>query len=85
VGTGFSDRVGREFVARLKKIERRDMPFVDVPRADRIDTHWVDPKMVAEVTFTAWTRDGRIRHPSFKGMHEDKDQREITIERPADD
>ena len=41
----------------------------------------IEPKLVAEVEFTAWTRDGHIRHPSFKNLREDKPAREVTIER----
>jgi bifunctional non-homologous end joining protein LigD len=39
---------------------------------------------VAEVEFTDWTQDRRVRHPSLKGIREDKDAREVTIERPTD-
>jgi bifunctional non-homologous end joining protein LigD len=84
VGTGFSDKSGRDLVRRLKKIDRKDMPFVEVPRKDRKGACWVAPELTAEVTFTTWTRDGVLRHPSFKGVREDKDPREVTIERPAD-
>jgi bifunctional non-homologous end joining protein LigD len=41
-------------------------PFVAVPKPDAKDARWADPKLVAEVQFTTWTRDGRVRHPSFK-------------------
>jgi bifunctional non-homologous end joining protein LigD len=52
-------------------------PFVDLPRAEARDAHWVEPALVAEVEFTVWTRDGRLRHPSFKGLREDKDPRKV--------
>jgi bifunctional non-homologous end joining protein LigD len=44
----------------------------------------VESQQVAEVEFTEWTRDRRIRHPSFKSIREDKDPKGVTIERPAD-
>lgn len=84
VGTGFTERAARELLAELRKIERKDSPFVEVPREYRRDAHWVEPRLVAEVELTAWTRDGRIRHSSFKGLREDKDPREVRRELPAD-
>jgi bifunctional non-homologous end joining protein LigD len=85
VGTGFGLQEGREIVRRLRRHERRQSPFGEqVPRADARDARWLDPVDVAEVEFTAWTRDRRVRHPSFKGIREDKEAREVTIERPAD-
>jgi bifunctional non-homologous end joining protein LigD len=47
----------------------------------RADARWVEPKLVAEVAFTAWTRDGRVRHPSFKGLRKDKPARQVKLER----
>jgi bifunctional non-homologous end joining protein LigD len=82
VGTGFSQKLGRELVPELVKHGRKDSPFVDVPRAEPRDARWVEPALVAEVEFTAWTRDGHLRHPSFKGLREDKDPREVRAERP---
>jgi bifunctional non-homologous end joining protein LigD len=72
VGTGFGDRLGREIVAKLDGHRREASPFVDVPRAEARGANWVEPVYVADVEFTAWTRDGHLRHPSFKGMRLDK-------------
>src|SRR5258708_23048494 len=44
--------------------------------------HWVMPKLLCEVAFTEWTEDGRIRHPSFQGLREDKDAAEVKQEKP---
>ena len=44
--------------------------------------HWVRPVMLCEVAFTEWTDDGRIRHPSFQGLREDKDAGEVKQETP---
>jgi bifunctional non-homologous end joining protein LigD len=71
-------------IRRLRKHERKHLPFREVPRADARDARWVEPVTVAEVEFTDWTRDRRVRHPSLKGIREDKEAREVTIERPAD-
>jgi bifunctional non-homologous end joining protein LigD len=44
----------------------------------------VKPELVGEVSFTEWTRDGTLRHPSFQGLREDKKARDVVRERPAD-
>ena len=44
--------------------------------------HWVKPKLLCEVAFTEWTHDGRIRHPSFQGLREDKDASDVKQEKP---
>ena len=55
-------------MATLQRIGRNTSPFVAVPRPDAKDAHWTEPKLVREVEFSTWTRDGRVRHPSFKGI-----------------
>jgi len=86
VGTGFTTRSARELRARLEEIEQDECPFSPRP-AGRLGkrAHWVAPKLLAEVAFTEWTSDGRIRHPSFQGLRIDKDPRGVTREEPADE
>jgi bifunctional non-homologous end joining protein LigD len=83
VGTGFGDRLGRKVVTKLDSHQRDTSPFVDVPRVEARGANWVEPIHVAEVEFTAWTRDGHLRHPSFKGLREDKPARLLKAERPG--
>ena len=84
VGTGFSTRGAVELRERLDRIARATPPFANPPReARRWRTHWVEPRLVAEVAFTEWTDDGRLRHPSFQGIRADKSAREVTRERPV--
>jgi bifunctional non-homologous end joining protein LigD len=78
VGTGYSQAVLRELGERLRELERTDSPFFDPP-AGR-DVHHVAPELVAEVAFFEWTRDGRMRHPSFLGLRTDKDARDVVRE-----
>jgi bifunctional non-homologous end joining protein LigD len=80
-GTDFDTATRRQMVARLQQLQRERSPFVDVPRRDARDARWVEPKLVAEVELTTWTRDGRVRHPSFKGLREDKPAGEVKLER----
>jgi bifunctional non-homologous end joining protein LigD len=69
-------------LAKPRPLGRDASPFVDVPRADARDAHRVEPVLVAEVEFTEWSRDGRLRHPSFQGLREDKPAGEVRAERP---
>ena len=81
-GTGFGLVAGRELAERLGKIERDTPPFVAVPREYQRGARWVDPRLVAEVTFTTWTADHLLRHPSFEGLREDKPAKDVKLERP---
>ena len=80
-GTGFGLVAGRELAERLGKIERDTPPFVAVPREYQRGARWVDPRLVAEVTFTTWTADHLLRHPSFEGLREDKPAKDVKLER----
>jgi bifunctional non-homologous end joining protein LigD len=57
-------------------------PFVAVPGPDAKDARWAEPELVAEVEFSTWTHDGRVRHPSFKGMREYKPAKAVMREKP---
>jgi bifunctional non-homologous end joining protein LigD len=78
VGTGFSDaeldRLGR----LLAPLERSTSPFqVGTPARG---ARFVEPALVGEFEFTEWTRDGTLRHPSYKGLRDDKDPRDVVRE-----
>jgi bifunctional non-homologous end joining protein LigD len=73
VGTGFTAEMLADLLRRLRGLARATSPFTpDVPRADARDAHWVTPRIVGEVAFTEWTSDGRLRHPSWRGLRPDK-------------
>ena len=78
---GFALAAGRDLAQRRAKIERDTAPFVSVPRAYQPGARWVDPRLVAEVTFTTWTADNLLRHPSFEGLREDKPAKGVKLER----
>jgi bifunctional non-homologous end joining protein LigD len=84
VGTGFDERTLRSLHARLKPLERQTPP-VDKASARGVarNVHWVEPKLVAEIAYTEWTGDGRLRHPIYLGLREDKIAAEIVEERAA--
>ena len=82
VGTGFDDRALRDLGQRMQALATPKRPFKNATEHDR-RSHWVEPKLVCEVVFTEWTPDGRIRHPSFKGLRMDKPATTITREEPG--
>ena len=83
VGTGFNDRTLRELRARMDKLEVPKPAFKNPPRgAEARRSHWLKPKLVGEVAFTEWTREGILRHPTFQGLREDKSPEEIVRENP---
>ena len=86
VGTGFDTETLLDLEARLAPLEQESPGFRDAPRGARArGVHWVRPELVAEVEFTEWTDDGRIRHPSFQGLREDKEVGEVVREENTKD
>lgn len=82
VGTGFDAKTLREIGRELQAREIDASPFSVKPKTNT-PAHWVRPELVAEVSFTEWTRDGVLRHPVFLGMRIDKDARAVVRETPA--
>jgi bifunctional non-homologous end joining protein LigD len=82
VGTGFDEKLLRSLFDKLQALETQKDPFFNRPR--EVKGHWVRPKMIAEVTFTEWTGDGRIRHPVFHALRTDKDPEAIVREQPVE-
>jgi bifunctional non-homologous end joining protein LigD len=83
VGTGFTTQSLKEISAALKKRQSATPPFAAPPTgAERRGVTWVKPDLVGEVEFTEWTSDGRLRHPSFHGLREDKPAKDVTREKP---
>ena len=73
VGTGFNEAMLADLRRRLDKLRVDDAPFANPPRgAEGRRAKWVEPVLVAEVSFTEWTRDGTLRHPAFEGLRVDK-------------
>jgi bifunctional non-homologous end joining protein LigD len=87
VGTGFDAAEIDRLLRLLRPLERRDPPFAtrpSMPRVRKGDVVWVEPKLVAEVAFSEWTHDGRLRQPSYKGLRDDKPAREVHREEPLE-
>jgi bifunctional non-homologous end joining protein LigD len=82
VGTGFSNPMLEDLHDRLSRLESRKPPFEDETSLPRTGVHWVRPRLVAQVAFTEWTREGKLRHPRFKGLRRDKRPEDVVRERP---
>ena len=86
VGTGLTFKQRGDLRKQLDKINRADSPLTVVPKEPGLrQTHWTEPKMIAEVAFMEWTSDGSIRHPSFQGLRENKNPKEVVREQPTGD
>jgi bifunctional non-homologous end joining protein LigD len=84
VGTGFSTKLRADLKKMLDRIARPAKPFAEIPKdPDLRKAVWTEPKLVGEVEFSEWTHDNVIRHPSFKGMREDKKAPEVVREEPS--
>jgi len=81
VGTGFNTQSAAELQEKLDRLARKTNPYKSVPRPIARGVNWVEPKLVAEIEFTEFTPDGHLRHPSFKGLREDKAAGEIVMEK----
>ena len=95
VGTGFDAELLKMLHGKMCGLRQTKCPFADLPEreqgrwAQNITPremklcHWVKPRLVCEVRFAEWTRDGKLRHPVFLGLRDDKEAREVVRERPA--
>jgi bifunctional non-homologous end joining protein LigD len=82
VGAGFNGRTLNEMLERLKPLGTGERPFKNPTENDR-RAHWVKPVLLAEVTFSEWTKDGHVRHPVFHSVRTDKPAKAIVREKPV--
>ncbi len=79
VGTGFTAKTLADLHAKMRRLERKGSPFAGPPPV-RKGAHWVTPKLVAQIGFSEWTTDGKLRHPRFLGLRKDKNDRDVVRE-----
>jgi bifunctional non-homologous end joining protein LigD len=80
VGSGFDDRSLKRMKARLEPLARATCPFAEIPELNG-PTTWVEPTVVAEVSFQNWTDDGHLRAPVFLRIRDDVDAKTIKVKR----
>jgi bifunctional non-homologous end joining protein LigD len=87
VGTGFSDKLLREIKEKLKPLERKKCPFAQEPsltnkwqRKKPASVTWCKPEIVCTVKFREWTKNGELRHQSFRCLRVDKTAAEVVLE-----
>ncbi|OCB49767.1 ATP-dependent DNA ligase [Mycobacterium vulneris] len=82
VGTGFDNATLLMLQQRLSAIERDTSPFTGA-QVHQAGTHWTRPELVAEIGFSEWTREGKLRHPRYIGLRTDKRPTDVVRETPA--
>ncbi len=75
-GTGFNEKELARLMKLLKPLETTECPFGSPPKSNE-RPHWVKPMLVAQVKFTEWTADGRLRHPVYLGLRDDKKPEDV--------
>ena len=90
VGTGFSEKIQKEMMAKFKPLVTDKIPFTSEPDINKpsrfrpnppkATATWLKPSLVCEVSFTEVTQDGVFRHPSYEGMRADKKASEVLRE-----
>jgi ATP-dependent DNA ligase len=91
VGTGMPDKVLADLRRRLDPLARTGSPLsLPPPRKTRFGSplvlsrvHWVEPRLVAEITYLTWTSDGLLRHTVFIGLRSDQPATEVRRETPS--
>jgi bifunctional non-homologous end joining protein LigD len=82
-GTGFNEKELARVMKLLKPLETPASPFKTKPKTNE-RPHWVRPALVAQIKFTEWTADGKLRHPVYLGLRDDKRAETVTRERKED-
>lgn len=93
VGTGFNIKTQKEILEKLQPLKTAACPFIHPsaynkpsrfrPNPPKATVTWVRPEMVCEISYREMTRDGSIRHPSFRGLREDKKAKDVVRETPV--
>jgi bifunctional non-homologous end joining protein LigD len=79
IGTGFDERELARVMTKLRSLETGECPFDVRPKTNE-RPHWVRPELVAQVKFTEWTDDDKLRHPVYLGLRDDKAPRDVVRE-----
>src|SRR5204863_3305897 len=75
-GTGFNERELARVMKLLQPLEANECPFKPRPKTNE-RPHWARPELVAQIKFTEWTADGKLRHPVYLGLRDDKKPQDV--------
>ena len=78
VGTGFTGAELDRLMGLLKRIETPTCPFATTPKV-KDTAHWVKPVLVAQIRYAEMTNEGRLRHPSYLGLRDDKPAAQVRV------
>ena len=81
-GTGFDQKELARVSKLLKARETPSSPFAEKVKTNE-PAHWVRPDLVAQIRFTEWTTDDKLRHPVYLGLRDDKSAKEVVREEPS--
>ena len=81
-GSGFPEKLLKEVYDKLNTLKTSKSPFHEKVKTNMPVT-WVKPKYVCEIKFTEWTNDGKMRHPIFLRMREDKTTKDIVMKKTS--
>jgi bifunctional non-homologous end joining protein LigD len=82
IGTGFNEKELERLMKLLEPLETKESPFANALKTNE-RPHWVRPELVAQIKFTEWTADGKLRHPVYLGLRDDKKPTDVTREKQA--
>src|SRR5579864_1893712 len=77
VGTGFARDILASLYRKFQRVKRNQPTIEDLPRIR--GATFLSPKLVAQISYTEWTKDGKLRHPVFLGLRDDKDPKDVVI------
>ena len=81
-GTGFNGKELARVWQLLKPLESTTSPFTIKPKTNE-RPHWARPELVAQIKFTEWTADGKLRHPVYLGLRDDKKATDVKREQKS--
>ncbi len=78
VGTGFDDETLKKLRQKFQPLIRGKSPFEELLKES--DVTFLKPELVAQISFTEWTKDGKLRHPVYLGLRDDKNAKDVRRE-----
>jgi bifunctional non-homologous end joining protein LigD len=78
VGTGFDDETLKNLREKFQPLIQGKSPFEELPKESGVT--FLKPDLVAQISFTEWTKDGKLRHPVYLGLRDDKKAKEVRRE-----